>query len=237
MKNTIPFIVIVFALGSCAEFTSVVQSTTSSGSSQPLTEREVVSGLKAALEKGIELAAADASKTDGFFGNSFIKIPFPPDAQKAEDKLRQIGLGNEVDNFILSLNRAAEQASSKSVDVFMGAIRQMTFQDAWAILRGEKDAATQYLMRTTTNQLTAEFKPIVASALNSVNATKYYSDLAGTYNKIPLVTKVDTDLEAYATERAIDGLFQLVAREEAKIREDPIARTTAILQRVFGYEG
>ena len=219
---------------SCAELNSAIQST------QPqdkLTESDVVSGLRAALEKGIQTAAADASKENGYFGNTLIKIPFPPDAKNVETKLRKIGMGSEVDKFVLSMNRAAEKASAKSVEVFVGAIRQMTVQDAWGILKGEQDAATQYLRNTTGTQLTNEFEPIVSDALDQVNATKYYTDLVTTYNKIPFITKVNPDLDAYATELAIDGLFTLVAQEEAKIRKDPVARTTDILKKVFGYKG
>jgi len=220
---------------SCAQLNSALQTTTTT--EVPLTENEVISGLKAALQKGIKEAAAQASKEKGYSGNSLIAIPFPPDAKKAEDKLRQIGLGSEVDKFILTLNQAAEQASEKSVDIFVDAIKQMSIQDAWGILKGEDDAATQYLKRTTSPRLTQEFQPIVSSALDQVNATNDYTDLVETYNKIPFVTKVNPDLEAYATEMAIEGLFTLVAQEEAKIRKDPLARTSEILKRVFGYEG
>jgi len=218
---------------SCAELNSALRSV----QQDTLTETDVISGLKAALEKGIQIASTDASKENGYFGNTLIKIPFPADAQKVENKLRQIGMGSEVDKFVLSLNRAAEKASAKSVDVFVGAIRKMTVQDAWGILKGEKDAATQYLKKTTTQQLTNEFQPIVKEALDQVNATRYYTDLVTTYNKIPFVNKVNPDLNAYATEKAIDGLFTLVAIEEAKIREDPVARTSEILRKVFGYKG
>lgn len=228
------FVLFVLSLASCAELSTLTQTTTPPA---PLTEGEVIRGLKAALEKGITEASKQASQTNGYYGNSLIKIPFPPDAEKVETRLRQMGLGGEVDTFITSLNRAAEQASKEAVDVFVGAIRQMTIEDAWGILRGEQDAATQYLKRTTTPELERRFQPIVSNALNTVNATKYYGDLVNTYNKIPLVTRVDPDLEGYATQKAIDGLFVLVAQEEAKIREDPVARTSDILKRVFGYEG
>lgn len=228
------FVLFVLSLASCAELSTLTQTTTPPA---PLTEGEVIRGLKAALEKGITEASKQASQTNGYYGNSLIKIPFPPDAEKVETRLRQMGLGGEVDTFITSLNRAAEQASKEAVDVFVGAIRQMTIEDAWGILRGEQDAATLYLKRTTTPELERRFQPIVSNALNTVNATKYYGDLVNTYNKIPLVTRVDPDLEGYATQKAIDGLFVLVAQEEAKIREDPVARTSDILKRVFGYEG
>ena len=222
-------------IGACAELISL-QSTSGVGSTtQPLTETDVIAGLRAALEKGANFASQKGSKEDGYFGNALIKIPFPPDAVKAETKLRQIGLGDEVDRFILTLNRGAEAAAAKSAPIFVSAIKSMTIEDAWGILKGEDDAATQYLIKTTSPQLKSEFKPVIGDALDQVNATKYYSDLVNTYNKIPLVTKVDPDLENYATEMAIKGLFVLVAEEEAKIREDPLERTSDILRRVFGY--
>ncbi len=224
---------VLLVLFSCAELNSALQSTQLS--QDQLTESEVIKGLKAALEKGIATASANASKEDGYFKNTLIRIPFPPDSKKVEDRLRQIGMGSEVDKFVLSLNRAAEKASAKAVDVFVGSIRQMSVQDAWGILKGEQDAATQYLKKTTSQQLNAEFRPIVKVALDQVNATRYYTDLVTTYNKIPFVTKVNPDLEAYATEKAIDGLFTLVAQEEAKIRENPLERTSDILRKVFGF--
>lgn len=204
----------------------------SSGDS--LTTGEVANGLKEALVKGISTGAGKASAVDGYFLNPKIKIPFPPEAQKMESTLRKIGLGKEVDRFIKTLNRGAEEAAKEAKPIFVAAIKSMTIEDAWGILKGEPDAATQYLKRTTTSQLTQKFQPIIHNALQKVNATKYYGDLAKTYNKNPLVKKVNPDLDAYATEKAIDGLFLLIAEEEANIRENPVARTTDLLKKVFG---
>jgi hypothetical protein len=235
LSSIILGVLFIVSCTSCAELVSLQ---TSSGigtdTTQALTESDVVSGLKAALEKGATYASNKGSEEDGYFGNSLIKIPFPPDAAKAEQKLRQIGLGKEVDKFILSLNRGAEAAATKAAPIFVSAVRSMTIEDAWGILRGEDDAATQYLMRTTSPQLKSEFTPVISDALDQVNATKYYSDLITTYNKIPFVTKVDPDLDNYATDLAIKGLFVMVAEEEGKIREDPLERTSDILRRVFG---
>jgi hypothetical protein len=175
-----------------------------------------------------------ASQLDGYFKNPKIKIPFPPDVKKVEDKLRQIGLGSEVDKFILTLNRGAEDAAKEAKPIFVSAIRQMTIQDAWSILRGSDNAATEYLKRTTSAQLREKFQPVIASSLSKVNATKYYSDLVTQYNRIPFVEKVNPDLNDYATTKAMDGLFLLIADEEKKIREDPVARTTELLKRFFG---
>ena len=153
--------------------------------------------------------------------------------QKVETKLRQIGLGDEVDKFILTLNRGAEEAAKEAKPIFVNAIKAMTIQDAWGILKGDKDAATQYLMKTTSTQLKAKFQPVIKSALDKTNATKYYGDIITTYNKIPFVEKVNDDLEGYATDKAIEGLFTLIAKEEMNIRKDPLARTSELLKKVF----
>ncbi|WP_207435487.1 DUF4197 domain-containing protein [Sabulibacter ruber] len=211
-----------------------IMQQTGQTSTGPLTQTEVANGLKQALSQGINKGATQASQTDGFYKNSLIRIPFPPDVQRVENTLRQIGLGSEVDKFILTLNRGAEDAAKSAAPIFLNAIKQLTFSDVWNILRGEKDAATQFLKRTTTSQLTAAFSPIMKQSLDKVNATRYYSELVNRYNKIPLVKKVDPNLEAYATQKAVDGLFVLVAQEEANIRENPVARTTELLRRVFG---
>lgn len=200
----------------------------------PTTE-EVGGGLKEALINGISKGSDLVSITDGYFKNPEIKIPFPPDVKKVEDKLRQLGFGNKVDDFVMTLNRGAEEAAKEAKPIFISAIKQMTIQDAWALLKGEPDAATQYLKRTTTPQLREKFSPVVQVALDKVSATKYYGDVINTYNKIPFVEKVNPDLNAYATDKAIEGLFVMVAKEEKNIRENPVARTTDLLKKVFGY--
>ena len=199
-----------------------------------VTNTEAANGLKEALIQGISKGADQASKTDGFNLNSLIRIPFPPDAQRVATKLRAIGLGSQVDKFELSLNRGAEAAAQSAKPIFLSAIKSLTFSDVWNILTGQKDAATQYLKRTTSSQLSTAFQPIMQQSLDQVGATKYYTQLSTTYNKLPLVTPVQTDLNQYATGKAIDGLFTLVAQEEANIRENPVARTTALLKKVFG---
>ncbi|MFM7485989.1 MAG: DUF4197 domain-containing protein [Cytophagales bacterium] len=199
-----------------------------------LTTAEVGDGLKEALVIGISKGADLTSQLDGYFKNPEIKIPFPPDVKKVEDKLRQIGLGNEVDRFVMTLNRGAEDAAKEAKPIFIAAIRQMTIEDAWGILKGQPDAATQYLKRTTTAQLKEQFKPVVQNSLNQVNATKYYGDIVNNYNKIPFIEKVNPDLNEYATDMAIQGLFTMIAKEELNIRKDPVARTTELLKRVFG---
>ena len=203
---------------------------------KPLTTVEVGDGLKEALVNGISKGADMVSITDGYFKNPEIKIPFPPEVQKVEKTLRDIGLGSEVDKFVMTLNRGAEDAAKEAKPIFVSAIRSMTIQDAWAILKGEDNAATEYLRRTTSSQLKDAFKPVIQNSLNKVNATKYYGDLVTRYNKIPLVEKVNPNLDDYATDKAIEGLFVMIAKEEKSIRKDPVARTTELLKRVFGYK-
>lgn len=201
----------------------------------PLTTAEVAEGLKEALIKGISTGSDLVSITDGYFKNPEIKIPFPPEVQKVENTLRNIGLGSQVDKFVLSLNRGAEDAAKEAKPIFIAAIKSMTIQDAWAILKGDQNAATEYLKRTTSGLLKEKFKPVIQTSLNKVNATKYYGEIVTRYNQIPLVDKVNPNLDDYATDKAIEGLFTMIAKEEKEIRQDPVARTTELLKKVFGY--
>lgn len=200
--------------------------------SKPSTE-EVASGLKEALTKGTSKGTDEVSKTDGYFKNPEIKIPFPPEVQQVETTLRKMGMNKQVDEFVLSLNRAAEDAAKEAKPIFVDAIKKMTIQDAWSILKGEDDAATKYLNKTTSAQLKDKFKPIIKASLDKVNATKYYKDLITAYNKVPLVKKVNPELDTYATDKATDGLFVMIAKEEKNIRQNPGARTTDLLKKVF----
>ena len=204
------------------------------GSGGSLTTAEVAEGLKEALIKGISTGSDLVSQVDGYFKNPAIKIPFPPDVKKVEDRLRQIGFGNEVDKFVMTLNRGAEDAAKEAKPIFVTAIKSMTIQDAWGILRGNDNAATEYLKRTTSPQLKEKFKPVIQNSLSKVNATKYYHDIVTRYNQIPTVQKVNANLDDYATDKAIEGLFLMIAREEKNIRDNPVARTTELLKRVFG---
>lgn len=234
LKKLLFFPLLAITLVSCSQNVNLGNVLGSVLNNAPLTEGEVTNGLKEALMVGITNGAKQASLTDGFYGNNLIRIPFPPEVQKVENTLRNVGLGSQVDKFVVALNRGAEKAASEAAPIFISAIKQMTITDAFNILRGEKDAATQYLIRTTSPQLIAAFSPHVQKALDATQATKYYGDIANAYNKIPFVSKISTDLQGYATQKAVDGLFKLVAQEEEKIREDPVARTTDILKRVFG---
>jgi hypothetical protein len=233
-------VILVFILGACtsAQINQTIGDVnkTLGGGSGSLTAAEVAEGLKEALIKGISTGSDIVSQADGYFKNPEIKIPFPPDVQKVEDRLRQIGLGNQVDRFILTLNRGAEDAAKEAKPIFITAIKSMTIQDAWNILKGQDDAATQYLKRTTSAQLKDKFKPVIQNSLSKVNATKYYSEIVTRYNQIPTVQKVNPDLDDYATDRAIEGLFLMIAKEEKNIRDNPVARTTELLKRVFSQQ-
>ena len=157
----------------------------------------------------------------------------PEEAQKVEQKLRSLGMGSQVDNAILSMNRAAEDASKSAAPIFVNAIKQMSIQDAAGILKGGDFAATDYLKSKTTASLTEAFRPAIEAALTKVDATKYWNTVFSTYNKFSL-QKVNTDLVAYVTEKALAGLFHNISLEEQKIRKDPAAQVTGILKKVFG---
>lgn len=217
-----------------AQINQTLSDINKSMGSESLTTAEVGEGLKEALIKGISNGADLASAVDGYFKNPEIKIPFPPEVQKVEQKLRQVGLGSEVDKFVMTLNRGAEDAAKEAKPIFIAAIRQLTIQDAWSILNGADNAATNYLKRTTSALLKEKFKPVIANSLQKVNATKYYGDIVTAYNKLPFTEDVNPNLDDYATDKAIDGLFLMIAKEEKTIREDPVARTTELLKKVFG---
>ena len=200
-----------------------------------ITEQEVASGLMEALVQGATNGSDLLSKVNGYLGNPQVKIPFPPEAQKIESTLRDLGMNKMCDDVINSLNRAAENAAIEAKPILINSIRSMTISDAMDILFGANDAATEYLKKTTTTQLTDKFSPIIESSLNKVGATKYWTDAVNYYNKIPLVADLNPDLEAYVTAKALEGLFYMVEQEELKIRQDPAARAAEIVQKVFGY--
>ncbi|MCJ8210479.1 DUF4197 domain-containing protein [Mucilaginibacter sp. RS28] len=200
------------------------------------TNTEMVTALKQALENGTTKSADQLSAVDGFFKNAAVKILLPPEAQKAEKTLRKLGLGKLCDNTILSLNRAAEDAAQKAKPIFINSIKQMTVQDAANILLGGDSSATQYFRRTTTNELTEQFKPVITNSLSKVGATRLYGQLATQYNKIPLTfNKINPELDDYVTQKAISGLFYEIALQELNIRQNLKARTTPVLKKVFGY--
>jgi len=207
----------------------------SSSSSGSMTNELAANGLKQALSAGTDLAANNLGQIDGFLANAAVKILFPPEARKIESTLRSLGMGSVCDQVITSVNRAAEAAVVEAKPIFVEAIKQMTITDAINILTGDKDAATQYLQRTSGQVLIANFEPIIQSNLQKANATKYWSDAIKAYNAVPFVQKMNPNLSQYVTQKATDGIFLMVAIEEGKIRENPAQRVGSVLQDVFGW--
>ncbi len=229
MKKVIVILALfVFPLAGCDTARSILNSAGYGN----LSNDEVVQGLKEALKVGTDSSTYHLGLLNGFFGDDMIKILMPPEAQKVEKTLRDVGMGNVVDKAVLSMNRAAEDASKYVGNIFLNAIKQMTIQDAFGILRGDNFAATDYLKSKTTAQLTTAFTPIVSKSIDYTNATKYWKDLFSVYNRFSQ-TPVNTDLTAYVTQKALDGLFYHIGLEEQKIRKDPVARITDILKKVF----
>jgi len=226
----------IFSLTSCQSTAQIGKFLEKAGqvTGNP-TASEITSGLKEALEKGTGISSDRLSLENGYLGNLDVKILFPEEARQVERTLRNLGLGSMCDQVITSLNRAAEDAAKEAKPIFTDAIKQMSFQDVQQILLGENNAATQYFQRTTTNSLSAKFSPIINNSLEKVEATKYWDDVMTRYNKVPLVKPVNTNLTAYVTEKAIQGLFVEIAKEELKIRQQAGARTSPLLQKVFGY--
>jgi hypothetical protein len=198
-----------------------------------LSNDDIINGLKEALNVGTGNSTQKLSAVDGFFKDAAIKILMPAEAQKVEQKLRSIGLGKQVDNAILSMNRAAEDAAKSAAPIFLNAIKGITIQDGLSILKGGDFAATNYLKGKTLVQLTEAFRPVIENSLQKVNATKYWNTVFTTYNTFSK-EKVNTDLSAYVTDKALTGIFYQVGLEEQKIRKDPVARTTDMLKKVFG---
>ena len=242
MKNFIGLAVVALLAISCsAQFPKTLKDAADavkgSAGSAGLSNADVISGLKEALTKGAEHSVAVASVADGFWQDPRLRIPFPPEAQKVKNTLNDLGMSSQVEKFELTMNRAAENAAKEAVPIFVNAIRGMSVADGFAILRGGDHAATNFLKERTTAELTSRFRPTVETATKQVALTSYWTPLAGAYNKTLLFTggeAVDPDLDAYVTQKAIDGLFVLVAEEEQKIRQDPMARTSDLLRRVFG---
>jgi chemotaxis protein CheY-P-specific phosphatase CheC len=210
------------------------KTVTTATSSATLSESDIAKGLKEALTVGAKNASSQLNAVDGFNKNMKVRIPFPEDAQRVANKLREMGFGKKVDEFEQTLNRAAEQAAKEAAPIFVNAITSMSITDAKNILMGADTSATSYLRTKTSDPLVTAFSPHIQKALNTTTATKKWTELATLYNRIPLVKKVETDLVKYTTSKALKGLFTVVAEEEIKIRKDPAARVTDLLKKVFG---
>jgi hypothetical protein len=197
---------------------------------------EISDGLRQALFQGVRNAVSDLGRHNGFLHNSRVRIPLPNSLQRTERTLRALGQGRMVDEFVASMNHAAEEAVPVAADIFLDSIRQMSFNDARNILfSGQDDSATQFFRRTSENRLRQEFRPIVEDFTERVGVTHKYKHMMGRYGAFGRFFGQDaSDIDGYITEKALDGLFLLVADEERKIRRDPIGRTTDILRRVFG---
>jgi len=217
--------------------TTFLNPTSNSPSKIDLTNEEVISGLKEALNVGIKNAVNLSSVTDGFLKNDVIRLPFPPDAIKVREKAINFGLSKQVTTFEETLNRAAEEATKKALPIFVDAIKNMSVSDGFSILKGGDGAATKFLKSQTSNQLVIAFAPVVKEATTKVQLTAYWNPIITRYNSAMTLSggqKLDPDLDAYITQKAIDGLFYLVETEENKIRKDPLARVSDILVKVFG---
>ena len=241
MKKLAVFIGTIIFLYSCDvlnEAANIVNSSNNTNSKNPsLTNDEVVSGLREALQIGIKNSVDLTSVTDGFLQNNEIRLPFPPDAQKVRDKAIEWKLNGQVEKFETTLNRAAEEASKEALPIFADAIKNMSVQDGFAILKGGDGAATKFLKDNTSAKLVAAFAPKVKEATSKVKLTEYWSPIITKYNNAMTLTggeKLNPDLDAYITQKAIDGLFLMVSKEENKIRKDPAAQVTALLTKVFG---
>lgn len=232
----------VFSLTSCDVMNDVADTLLNDGNSSgsstsALTNGEVISGLKEALNVGIGNSVNLTSVTDGFLKNNEIRLPFPPDALKVKEKAIELGLQGQVDKFETTLNRAAEEATKEALPIFKNAILGMSISDGFSILNGGEGAATKFLKEKTTAQLTETFAPKVKSAIEKVKLTELWNPIISRYNTAMTFTggnKINPDLNKFVTEKAINGLFVMVEKEENKIRKDPAARVTSILQKVFG---
>jgi hypothetical protein len=206
-----------------------------SGVSQTgLDQKTTASGLKEALAIGTENAVKAVSRTDGYFSNQMVKILLPDKIQKVADVIAKLGFQEQVDHFILSMNRAAEAAAPKATVLFVDAVKVMSFDDARMILQGGDTAATEYFKDKTSKKLYDEFKPVIISNMDKVGVTKAYKEMMAPYESLPFAPKESMDLDHYVTNKTLDGLFLMVGQEEKKIRTNPAARVTDLLKTVFG---
>ena len=220
--------------GSTGSNTGGSGSSTSGGT---ITQAEANTGIKQALNNGLQASIKTLSVKDGFLGDAAVKILMPEEARKVESALRAIGMNSLCDQFISSMNRAAESAVKEASSVFVNSLSKMTVNDAFNILlSGQQDAATNFFKRSTSSELTTRFSPIVESAMGKNNVSTYWNQLTTAYNQLPLSNKIETNLTAYVTQKAIDGLFVKVADQELKIRQNiGGARNSGILDKVFGW--
>ncbi|SMB24790.1 conserved exported protein of unknown function [Sterolibacterium denitrificans] len=199
--------------------------------------KEAGAGLKEALVRGAEYAVAQLGKPDGFLGNSKVKIPLPEPLQKVESLGRMLGLSKQADELVVTMNHAAEAAVVEAKPLLVNAVKNMSVKDVYDILGGPPDAATRYFQKTTSDQLTEKFLPIVHQATTRVSLSEKYNAFAGKAAKLKLLDEKDADLDGYVTRKALDGLFLMIAEQEKQIREDPVGSGSKLLQKVFGAIG
>ncbi len=235
MKNYAAILLFFFLAAGSPAISQIKLPGILSGNKSGVSEQEAGQGIKEALTQGVTNAVLNLNKTDGFFGSQLYKVLLPPDAVRIENTLRKAGMGAQVDKAILAINRGAEDAVAFAKPIFVDAIKEMTITDALNIVKGSKDGATQYFKKKTTEKLVAAFTPSVQTSLEKTDATKYYGDIVNTYNNFPTTfKKINPDLTSFVVGKAVDALFDQVAKEEANIRANPLARTSDILKKVFG---
>ena len=231
---TVVVIMLMMTSPAFAQFDKILKGLGGFGQQGGLSDAKIGSGLKEALKVGTENTVNLTGKTDGYFLNQAIKILMPQKLQTLEKGLKMVGYGPQIDEFVLSMNRAAEQAAPHAKQIFWDAIGEMTFEDARKILSGNETAATQYFKDKTTGKLTAAFQPVVETSMNEVGVTRQYNELVGRYQKIPFVKSESFDINHYVVGKGLDGLFHVLGEEERKIRTNPAARVTDLLKEVFG---
>ncbi|RAR46540.1 DUF4197 domain-containing protein [Flavobacterium lacus] len=233
MKKTILFLC-AFTFFSCAEMQQIANQLPQTGGI--LGNADIANGLKEALNNGIDKQVSKLTKTDGFFKNEAVKILLPDELKMVDSRLRAMGLSSLADEGLKVLNRAAEDAVKEATPIFVDAVKQMTFNDAKTILMGNQTAATSYLQNTTSNALYSKFNPVIKNSFAKVGADKVWTNIITKYNSIPLVTKVNPDLTDYTTNKAMEGVFKMVAVEEKEIRTNLSARSSDLLKRVFAMQ-
>jgi hypothetical protein len=231
--KTILALLISYSLLSCAELQQVADQLPNVGQTQSL---DIAGGLKEALNNGISKQVTKLTALDGFYKNEAVKILMPEELQKVDKALRRVGLSSLADDGIKMLNRAAEDAVKESTPIFIDAIKQMSFTDAKNILMGNESSATTYLQSTTTTPLYAKFNPVIKNSFAKVGADKVWTNIINKYNAIPLVKKVNPDLTDYTTNKALEGVFKMIAVEEKNIRTNLSSRTSTLLQKVFALQ-
>ena len=234
MKTIFTLLIISVTLGSC-ETLQQVANAAGAATGVGISNTEAAAGIKEALGQGITKSVLQLNNTDGFFRDELYKVLLPPEARKIENTLRDLGFNSLVDKAILQINRGAEDAAGYAKPIFVEAIKNMTLSDAIGLIRNGDTSATHFFREKTTAKLLEAFRPVIASSLQKVDATKYYSDMVNKYNNFPTTfRKLNPDLTSYVTQKATDALFNLIAKEEINIRTNFAARTTDILRRVFG---